>query len=81
MSKITDRVHFPLLWEATVGAEYQLKAVIVHKGKQNYQGRYIAYCCRLIGVWYAFDDDKVPCMVSEQYVLASQAYCLLYSLK
>ena len=74
MSKITDRVQFPLLWDANVGAEYQLKAVIVHKGGQNYQGHYIAYCCTSIGEWHAFDDHRDPCPVSVNDVLASQAY-------
>ena len=81
MCKITDRVHFPLLWDANVGAEYHLKAVIVHKGKANNQGHYIAYCCTSIGAWYVFDDHNDPCLVDVNTVLTSQAYCLLYCLK
>ena len=73
-----DHVNFDLLWEASVGAEYHLKAVIVHDGDENYAGHYRAYCFDPIGVWYCFDDAREPAVVCVSEVLASQAYCLLY---
>ena len=54
--KINDPVDFPLLWDANVGAEYHLKAVIVHVGPRLREGHYIAYCCNPNRMWYAFDD-------------------------
>jgi ubiquitin carboxyl-terminal hydrolase 22/27/51 len=56
---------------------YQLSAVIVHKGEIN-SGHYINYA-REGTDWFLFDDSKVV-LVSEAEVLKAEAYLMLYVL-
>jgi ubiquitin carboxyl-terminal hydrolase 22/27/51 len=56
---------------------YQLSAVIVHKGEIN-SGHYINYA-REGNDWFLFDDSKVV-LVSEAEVLKAEAYLMLYVL-
>jgi len=56
---------------------YQLSAVIVHKGEIN-SGHYVNYA-REGNDWFLFDDSKVV-LVSEAEVLKAEAYLMLYVL-
>jgi ubiquitin carboxyl-terminal hydrolase 22/27/51 len=56
-------------------AMYMLSAVIVHKGDIN-SGHYVSYA-REGRDWFMFDDSKVV-LVTENEVLAAQAYLLVY---
>ena len=57
------QIAFPPVWGATVGAEYHLKAVIVHHDNESFGGHYTAYCWDALGVWYSSDDAREPCLV------------------
>ena len=57
---------------------YNLSAVIVHKGEIN-SGHYVNYA-REGKDWFLFDDSKVV-LVNEAEVLGAEAYLLLYVLR
>jgi hypothetical protein len=88
-SKITTPVRFPLelnldkflvgyMKEKPKGCSYSLNGMIQHSGSIG-GGHYIAYCKNYKNnSWYCYNDSTVK-PVSEQNVLRTEAYVLVYS--
>ena len=58
--------------------EYELSAIICHKGSMN-SGHYVAYCKNIMNsVWYKYDDKKVT-QKTEVQILSQQVYIAFYT--
>ena len=76
--KITRHISYSMVFTPVTGVQYQLRAVVVHKGGYG-AGHYVAYVRASNNQWCFCDDSNKPRTVADPTeVEQQQAYMLFY---
>ena len=75
--KIDDFVRFPVTYRVSPDIIYNLRSIVVHRGRAN-GGHYVAYTRDEAHGWLRYDDARTPEQTPTSHVLKQCPYMLVY---